>query len=370
MGWGGRFGVRIFLTVGDSGSRRFSESVPFSVMRERLCDLACHWLRNYPTLVLYPNMPYPAVSRLRRLGGLARLPPFPGGDPVPAEHQGSAVPVRYFYVDESYNETLFCLSALAIRHTDWKQCFDAIRAHRVGLRNRFGIRLRREIHAGDFLAGRGDLGPQVVGKHQRASIFLGLLQLVEKLPGAMLFNVCLPRHGCADPQMLAWDRLVNRIERTMLKMEQVEHPKRANLLAKIGRSLSSTELDELRKRVMNYRARATIIADEGREGEIEKALRRMHVFNPVPSQYEEWAPGQRTKNITVDRIIEDPVFKESHRSYFLQLVDCVAYALLKRETPPTPRIRRYRIHQMFDRTVAHICFKHATKYDPLGIVRQ
>jgi len=280
------------------------------------------------------------------------------------------VPVRYFYVDESFDADLFCLSAIVIRHTEWKRCFDEVRAHRVMLRDRFGIRLRREIHAHEFVSGRGSLGPQVVGKWQRASIFLGLLELVANLPQVMLFNVCLNKHQHRDPQMVAWDRLINRIERTMLKMEQVELPKREQLLAKIGTSLSSIELDDLRKRVLNYRARAMVIADEGREGEIVKALRRMHVFNPVPSKYGERAPGQRTKNITTDRIIEDPVFKESHRSYFVQLADCVAYALLKREAPPTSRIRKYGIHQMFDASPAKQCFRKASAGDPLGIVRK
>jgi hypothetical protein len=280
------------------------------------------------------------------------------------------VPVRFFYVDESFDAKFYCLSAIVIRHTEWKRCFDEVRAHRVHLRDHFGIRLRREIHAHELVSGRGRLGPQVIGKWQRASIFLGLLRLVAKLPSVMLFNVCLERKNHKDAQMDAWDRLINRIERTMLKFEQEELPKREKLLAKIGQSLSSTELDELRKRVLNYRSRAMIIADEGREGEIEKALRRMHVFNPVPSKYGEWAPGRRTKNITTDRIIEDPIFKKSHRSYFVQLADCVAYALLKRETEPTARIRKYGIHQMFDSTLANVCYKKASTKDMLGIVRR
>ncbi|HWG43219.1 MAG TPA: DUF3800 domain-containing protein [Gemmataceae bacterium] len=280
------------------------------------------------------------------------------------------MPVRFFYVDESYDARLFCLTAIVIRHTEWKRCFDEVRAHRVSLRDRFGVRLRREIHAHELVSGHGRLGPQVIGKWQRSRIFLGLLELVAKLPNVMLFNVCLERKNHPDPQMIAWDRLINRIERTMLKMEQDELPKREKLLAKIGKSLTSTELDDLRKRVMNYRARALIIADEGREGEIEGALRRMHVFNPVPSKYGEWSPGCRTKNITTDRIIEDPVFKKSHRSYLVQLADCVAYALLKRETEPTARIRKYGIHQMFDAALRGICYTKTSGKDPLGIVRR
>lgn len=280
------------------------------------------------------------------------------------------MPVRFFYVDESYDARLFCLSAISIRHTQWKRCFDEIRAHRVSLRDRFGLRLRREIHAHELLSGHGRLGPHVIGKYQRSRIYLELLELISRLSSAILFNVCLERKDHVDPQMTAWDRLINRIERTMSKMEQDELPKRADLLAKAGKNLTSTELDDLKSRVLSYRARAMILADEGREGEIEKALRRMHVFNPVPSKYGEWSSGSRTKNITTDRIIEDPVFKKSQRSYFIQLADCVAYALLKRESEPTARIRKYGIHQMFDAFLAKRCFKRASPRDALGIVRR
>lgn len=41
------------------------------------------------------------------------------------------------------------------------------------------------------------------------------------------------------------------------------------------------------------------------------------------------------KNIPNDRLIEDPFFKASHQSYFLQAADFIAFALLKAEVPPT-----------------------------------
>lgn len=50
----------------------------------------------------------------------------------------------------------------------------------------------------------------------------------------------------------------------------------------------------------------------------------------------------KTKNIPLERIIEDPVFKQSHQSYMIQLADCVAFSLLKREVPPTPLVRSRR----------------------------
>jgi hypothetical protein len=119
-----------------------------------------------------------------------------------------------------------------------------------------------------------------------------------------------------------------------------------------------------------YKSRAFIIADEGKEDQITRALRRMHVHNPIPSSKGGWSDGRITKNITVERIIEDPVFKNSERSYFIQLADCIAFALLKRETAPTPKVKKYGIDKMFDEALACRCYKAASPKDRLGIVRK
>ena len=95
----------------------------------------------------------------------------------------------------------------------------------------------------------------------------------------------------------------------------------------------------------------------------------MTVFNLLPSQFGTWEEG-RTRNIPISKLIEDPVFKASHQSFFIQPADCVSSALLKRETAPTPNIERYGIHQMFDECLAAVCFKAASARDPLGIVRK
>jgi hypothetical protein len=127
-------------------------------------------------------------------------------------------------------------------------------------------------------------------------------------------------------------------------------------------------INRLKVRLNLFRARAFIIADEGRENEIVKALRRMHVHNYIPSQYGHWEPGVVAKNITTDRIVEDPVFKASARSYFLQLVDCVAFALLKQEVPPTPAIEKYGVDKMFP-VLGPVLYTKASPRDPQGIVR-
>src|SRR5678816_4624915 len=125
--------------------------------------------------------------------------------------------VRLFYVDESYDATTFCLSAIGIRHADWRDCFQRIRQHRVILKQDHGIYLRKEIHAQEFVSGRGHISTAMVTKHERSRIFEGLLALVASLPNVLVINICLEMPGRADPQLDAWDRLLNRIERTLLE---------------------------------------------------------------------------------------------------------------------------------------------------------
>lgn len=277
-----------------------------------------------------------------------------------------------FYVDESYDQSIFCLSALAIRDRDWKRCFDAIREHRRQLKRIHGILLTKEIHAHDFVRGRGRLGDKIVTKYERSEIFRGVLRCAASLPSAMLFNVCLQRRNTPDAQMIAWDRLINRIERTLRRFEETEASVRQGLILQVrNRRFTGELLASIEQRLLAYRPRAVIIADEGREKEITKALRRMHVHNPIPSKFGEWEDGATTKNILANRIMEDPVFKHSDRSYFLQFVDCIAFALLKRESPNrTPLVEKYRIHAAFDETVTGICYVRACGDDPLGIVRK
>lgn len=278
--------------------------------------------------------------------------------------------VRLFYVDESYDQARFCLSAIGIRHADWRDCFQRVRQHRAVLKQDHGIFLRKEVHAQEFVSGRGRISASIISKHDRSRIFDGLLKLVASLPNVMVINICLDIAGRRDPQLDAWDRLLNRIERTLFEMERRELPLRRELLVRLPDTFSDRARSCLATRLNAYRSRGLIFADQGREPEITRVFRKMNVFNPIPSQFGGWSGDLKTKNIPVERIIEDPVFKESHQSYFIQLADCVAFALLKREVPPTPLIKKYGIHRMFEKNIAAVCFHQAAPKDSLGIVRR
>ena len=109
---------------------------------------------------------------------------------------------------------------------------------------------------------------------------------------------------------------------------------------------------------------AILICDEGKETIYTRLLRRMGVYNPIPSMLGSWPEGTVTRNIPVDLILEDPFFKVSQRSYFIQLVDFCAYALLRKERPVASKTR-YGIDAAFD-ILDPILFRGATQYDRAG----
>lgn len=115
-------------------------------------------------------------------------------------------------------------------------------------------------------------------------------------------------------------------------------------------------------------SRAMLLFDEGQEVAFTKRIRRMGVINHIPSRYGAWAgTASTTRNIVIDRIIEDPVFKKSDQSFFIQLVDFCAFALLRRERQ-LPAKNALGIHEAFQ-ILDPICFKAANPRDPMGVIR-
>jgi hypothetical protein len=65
-------------------------------------------------------------------------------------------------------------------------------------------------------------------------------------------------------------------------------------------------------------------------------------------------------------VIEDPYGKNSAETLPIQMCDVSAYFLLQRFRP-NAYIRRQRAQQYFDR-LQPVLNRHASRYDPLGIV--
>lgn len=113
---------------------------------------------------------------------------------------------------------------------------------------------------------------------------------------------------------------------------------------------------------------AVLICDKGKDEAYTRLVRRMYVDNPIPSLVGAWLDTRESaKNNTLDRIVEDPFFKDAVQSYFVQLVDFSAYALLRRERPVASKTK-YGLDTAFD-SLAPILVRDTPDEDPDGIIR-
>ena len=204
----------------------------------------------------------------------------------------------FAYIDESKEPGKFCAYTALITTGDrWAATFNKVKEFRKQLRDDHGLYLAYELHAWKFVPGRGRPAARAIYKDERAEIFRKVLTFIAECQS---FVVVSSVSTCAE---FALERLVNRINKTAKAKNQ----------------------------------QALLFFDEGEEAEIRKRLRRLRVYNPIPSNRGYWSDGSRTKNIPLENVIEDPIFKDSKQSYFIQLADFCAYACLRMERPIASR---------------------------------
>lgn len=235
----------------------------------------------------------------------------------------------YFcYIDDSGDEHTRVFSVLAVPIAGWRECFERIRTYRRELQTEYTVFVKVEFHATEFVSGRGRISKQTIGKYERTQLFRRTLKEITALPGVRLFNAVGPKAHEAR----LYERLLNRVNRTLFA----------------------------------WGSPGILINDEGKD--FTSLVRKMGVHNPIPSMFGNWPEGQ-TRNIVLKQIYEDPFFRKSERSYFIQLADFCAYALLRSEHQLASK-NKYGLHQAFD-ILKPICTPECYRADPrkLGIIR-
>ena len=114
---------------------------------------------------------------------------------------------------------------------------------------------------------------------------------------------------------------------------------------------------------------AFLIFDEGREEMISRLYRGLKVRNHVPSRYDAWEDGEKTRNIPIERVIGGSAFRCSKEDYLFQMADLIAHALLKQEEAPIPRVEEHGIAAAFSILDAALN-RQASRRDPQGVVRR
>jgi hypothetical protein len=233
------------------------------------------------------------------------------------------------YVDDSKDEKSICFSAIIIPAHRWLEAFNYLVAVRREMKRAPGVYTRLELHATDWLGGRGNVAPTTITRTDRVSLFNYFLDRIVELPEVQILNA----HSMRANEDELFERLVQRIENNAKKKD----------------------------------SRAIIISDEGKN--YDHLTRKMRRFNYIPSSKGDWGDGSTSKNMPAERILEDIVYRDSKRSYFIQAADFCAYSLLRFEAP-TERAIRMGFDQSFMR-LEKVLIKQAYRADPrkLGIIR-
>lgn len=248
------------------------------------------------------------------------------------------------YVDESGDAGMvnsptdfFVLSGLVVHESAWHRALDTLVSFRRRMRDTFGLRLREEVHASAFIGRPGGL--QRMQRNNRLTILRMLLDELAAMEHLRLLNVVVDKRGKTatyDPLDRAWTALVQRFENTLLN----DNFPLVGSVAEHG----------------------MVIPDLSTPTQIRNTVRRMRRYNPIP---EPGAFGYRDSPIV--RVVEDPVFRDTNGSFFLQAADVVAYFLYQMHAP-NAYVRKKGARGYFER-LSPVLTRVAAPRDGLGIVR-
>ena len=248
-----------------------------------------------------------------------------------------------FYVDESGDAGLsrsptdyYALSGLVMHELRWHQILEETINFRRSLRERYGLKLREEIHAADFIHSAGPLNR--IPKSLRLRLLRDVLDFQAQLSDINIINVVVDESGKpagTDVVDIAWTTLIQRFHNTISQ-----------------RNFPGPQ---------NPQDFGIIIADQTDVRKLMTILRRMRRFNPFPSRIQ---IGSR--NILIDTIVEDVVHRDSLHSYFIQMVDVNVYFLMQKQKA-CAYVKRQGAKNYLDRLDPVLC-KKASNANKWGIV--
>jgi hypothetical protein len=247
------------------------------------------------------------------------------------------------YVDESGDSGLqnsptthFALSGITVHESRWRDLLNHLVAFRKTLKNVYGLPLRTEIHASEYIR-----SPPVEGirKNQRLSILRNQLDELAKLDYISITNVVVRKAGkpaTYDVFENAWKTLFQRFENTI----------------GYGNFPGGHQND-----------RGLVVVDNTEGEKLRRLVRKIGVYNPVPNQIHA-GPGYR--NLPMVRLVEDAYAKDSRDSYMVQACDVCAYFLYQKHAPCS-FIKRQGATHYFNR-LDPVLNKRASQTNGFGIV--
>jgi hypothetical protein len=248
------------------------------------------------------------------------------------------------YVDESGDSGLnqspvnyFVLSGLIIHELRWKILLEELIEFRRFLKSSKGLKLREELHASDMINKPGELVR--IMRNDRVDILKKCISWISTHEDLNIINVVVDkRNKSEDVFELAWKALIQRFENTIR-----------------NRNFSGPQ---------NADDKGMLLPDKTDNKKLQMILRKMRRFNVIPNNQVLFGGG--TRNLTVEFIVEDPFFKDSGHSYYIQMTDVIAY-FVRQLYEPNAYMKKKGAHKYFYKLDPVLC-KFASRSHPYGIV--
>lgn len=249
------------------------------------------------------------------------------------------------YVDESGDSgttssptRYFTLTGIVIHELRWNEYLEKVISFRKRMRDKYGLLLREEIHSAHFINKPGALSR--IKRNDRLSIIRYFTQELSLMTDLSIINIVVDKHGkppTYDVLEHAWEALIQRFSNTM-SHHNFQGPANAD-----DRGIILPDMSEVKK--------------------ITRLLRKMRKFNPVPNNSRH---GDGYRNIMIKNLVEDPYFKDSKDSYFIQAADLAAF-LIYQKLSPSSYIKKKGAQNYLNRLHPVLC-KVASNENPDGIV--
>jgi hypothetical protein len=246
------------------------------------------------------------------------------------------------YVDESGDSGLigsptqyFSLTGITVHESRWRDFHTQLVAFRKTMRDVHGLPVRSEVHASEYVR-----SPPIDGmaKHVRMTILRQYLDELAKMNFISITGVVVDKQGKPegyDVFTSAWQTLFQRFENT------------------IGYGNFPG----------NHRGdKGMVIVDNTDGKKLQKLVRRMSVYNPIPSKF-----GGGFRDIPIVNIVEDPNYRDSSQSYFIQSSDVCAY-FLQQKYSPCSYVRRTGARHYYNRLLP-VLNTRASATNGFGIVQ-
>jgi hypothetical protein len=240
-------------------------------------------------------------------------------DDIPLLWQAQSVLLAF--VDESGNtgavagggSLTYSLGCVLVDADRWPSAFDELLYFRRRLRDRFSIPMRAEIKANYLVRSSGDIRAIGLAPGERYVIYRAHMRVLRSLP-ARAFAVVLPkdRHASMTPTEvfdMAWETLLQRLSNTSRKES----------------------------------ATFAVLHDEGENDAVRRWVRRSRRYLTSGSAY---GPGHLSNPARL--LVDDPIPRKSHQSYFVQMADLVAYAGFRAVMPPGRSVQSVCPSEMWD----------------------